>query len=199
MDKAGKGKGAAKLADQGAENEGGLHLGLTDPEPREDQVGGSVGDGRGARELLELFLAFQQAHSANLGAGVDQLAHAGACGDDLGSMQAQVLLLDPDLAQPAQRAAHELIRVLAVAPRDHLGSLGLCAGFLLLERGHDQGRAFALDDESHQPLVRLGMETRQVGDGNRPRDVGRIQVAVRHPAAQDLERSGERGGLTQRR
>ena len=180
---------SAQLADQGAEHQRDLDLRLAGAQARESRVARRVGNRRGASELFDLGLVLDQTQAHDLGADVDQLADTGARRDHLGREQAEVILFDADLGQAGERAVDQLVWIFAVAPCHHSGIRRMLGRRLTLQRGHDQCRAVVPHGERHQALVRVGVKAGEVGDRNRPGDVNRFEMAIRHPAADLIERS----------
>ena len=93
----------AELADDRADREGELHLGLAGPDPRQRVRAGCVGECGRSGELLDLVRSLDQAQPPDLGRDIDQLACARARGDDLRRVEAEVAFLDTELRQSGQR------------------------------------------------------------------------------------------------
>ncbi len=173
-----------------------LELGHAGPQPADDLFSDRVRDRPGARELFDLGLALDPSQAPDLRARINKFARRGAGDQQLGGLDGQMLFLDADFGASLERGAHQRVAVLTVAPRDDLGVLRVAAGFLALDRRHDERRAIGTHRERHQPLERLGVEPGEVGDRNGLCDVRRLQVVPAHPGAQVLQGSG-RGGATQ--
>ena len=197
LDERPKRKLPAQLADRRSDHQRDVHLRLAHAKPRDDFLPGGVRDRSGADEPFDLFVALRQPQAPDLRPDVDELARTRSRGDHLCRMKGQVVFLHPHLGGFAKRAGDHRVRVLAIAPGNHLSVRRVAPRALALERRHHEDRLFAPDGQRHQALKRFGVEAGQISDRNRARDVNRVELAARHPPAHIGDRRRRCDRLTQ--